>query len=142
MEIRRLTSYDDLKRAFPVMRELRTHLTEEAFFDVLDEMTREGYELWGLLRDEDVLALAGIAFRTNFYYGRYVWVFDLVTTSHARSQGYGAALLKQIEDMAAQRGCDAIALSSGVERIDAHRFYEQTVGYEKRSYVFKKPLRL
>lgn len=66
MEVRRLMSNDELERAFPLMRELRTHLTEDTFFDLLDEMTREGYELWGLSEDGNVTALAGIAFRTNF----------------------------------------------------------------------------
>lgn len=141
MEVRRLMSNDELERAFPLMRELRTHLTEDTFFDLLDEMTREGYELWGLSEDGNVTALAGIAFRTNFYYGRYVWVFDLVTTSHARSQGHGATLLKHLEDMATRRGCDTVALSSGLERLEAHRFYEDKMGYEKASYAFKKRLR-
>lgn len=122
------------------MHELRTQLTARQYLELLQEMTAQGYELWALNDDGDTKALAGIAFRTNLYYGRYVYVFDLVTKSSERSVGYGASLLNYIEELAVQRECDVVALSSGLERIDAHRFYETKMGYEKVSFVFKKEL--
>ena len=51
----------------------------------------------GLLavRDDGAIkALAGIAHLTNLYYGRHIWVYDLITTAAERSKGYGAALLR------------------------------------------------
>lgn len=141
MELQRLSSQDDLVRSFAVMHELRDHLALDAYLELLRAMMEEGYELWALCDDEDIKALAGIALRTNLYYGRHIWVFDLVTTSGERSKGYGEALLKQIEELGKQRGCDMVALSSGLERVDAHRFYEEKMGYEKVSWAFKKLLR-
>ncbi|MGI8775157.1 MAG: GNAT family N-acetyltransferase [Actinomycetota bacterium] len=123
------------------MHELRTQLTPWQYLELLQEMTAQGYELWALNDGGDIKALAGIAFRTNLYFGRYLWVFDLVTKSSERSVGHGASLLSYIEELAVQRGCDVVALSSGLERIDAHRFYEAKMGYEKVSFVFKKELR-
>lgn len=141
MEFLHLTSEEEIASSFPLMHELRTELTHSKYLELLQEMTVQGYELWALNDGEDMKALAGIAFRTNLYYGRYLWVFDLVTKPSERSGGYGAALLKYIEELAIQRGCDVVALSSGLERIDAHRFYEEKMGYEKVSFVFKKELR-
>lgn len=141
MEFHRLTSEEEFANSFPLMRELRTHLSLQTYLERLQDMANEGYELWALSLNGEMKALAGIAFRTNFYYGRYVWVFDLITKAAERSAGYGGALLNHIEKLADQRGSDVVALSSGLERLDAHRFYEDKMGYEKPSFVFKKELR-
>ena len=140
-EIRELVEESDLRAAFPVMRELRTHLDEQTYLDRLDDMRRDGYRLFALVDRGAIVATAGVRFGTNFYYGRYLWVFDLVTTVAARSRGHGKALLTAMEDLARDEGCDTIALSSGLERIDAHRFYERHMHYERASYSFKKSIR-
>lgn len=140
MEISRYESEQDFRRAFEVMRELRTHLDEDTFMQLVEEMLPQGYELYGLEMDGEIQALAGVAHRTNLYYGRYMWVFDLITRETSRSKGYGEALLAHIEQIGAERGCDTVALSSGVQRVDAHRFYEDRVGYDRVSYTFKKSL--
>ena len=139
--IRELVEDTELMAAFPVMRELRTHLDERTYRDRLVEMRRDGYRLFALLERDAVVAVAGVRLGTNFYYGRYLWVFDLVTTSAARSRGHGKALLTALEDLARAEDCDTIALSSALERVDAHRFYEAHMGYERASYSFKKALR-
>ena len=40
-----------------------------------------------------------------------------------------------------QENCKLVALSSGLERIDAHRFYQERMNYNKPAYVFKKIIR-
>jgi len=70
----------------------------------------------------------------------YVWVYDLVTREDRRSRGYGEALLRHIHEWAKRCGCGVVALSSGLQRTRANRFYEEKMGYERTSYVFKKTL--
>lgn len=129
------------RRAYPVMRELRSELSEGEYLEYLELMAADGYRLFALLVGDDIKALAGIAVRTNLYYRRYLYVYDLITTGSGRSLGYGEELLRHMEDLACSEGCGVIALSSGVQRIDAHRFYEKKMGYGRVSYVFKKDLR-
>ncbi|HET7482051.1 MAG TPA: GNAT family N-acetyltransferase, partial [Actinomycetota bacterium] len=62
------------------------------------------------------------------------------TTAQGRSRGYGLELLRHIEDLARREGCETVALSSGLQRADAHRFYLDKAGFEKVSYTFKKTL--
>jgi GNAT superfamily N-acetyltransferase len=140
MEIVRYESEDGFRRAFGVMHELRTHLDEEAYMELVAEMVPQGYELYGIEDEGEIKALAGIAERTNFYYGRYIWVFDLITAADARSRGYGEKLLSHIEELGRQRDCDVVALSSGVQRVDAHRFYEDKMSYDRVSFTFRKTL--
>ncbi len=130
---------DDLARAWPVMRELRGHLTEERWLELMDVMAPDGYRLLALEDDEgEVRALAGIRVSTNLYYGRHLWVDELVTAPDARSRGHGRELLGYVHELALEEGCEVVALSSGLRRADAHRFYEQHMGYDKASFTFTK----
>lgn len=122
------------------MAELRDHLTQDEYFELLDEMTPRGYRMFAVRDGGRLVAVAGVALLTNFYYGRYMWVYDLVTRADVRSRGHGRALLEHLEDIARAQNCDVVALSSAFQRIDAHRFYEQHLGYERASYTFKKKL--
>ncbi len=122
------------------MSELRTHLDKDAYLEHLEEMRAGGYRLFALEVDGRIEGLAGIALRRNFYYDRFLYVYDLITTEGSRSRGYGKALLDHLEGFARSQGCKTIALSSGTHRVDAHRFYEEKMGYDRVSYVFKKEL--
>ncbi len=140
MQVAELHSEDELRRAYPLMHELRTHLSEEGYLELLGRMIPEGYRLFALHDEDGIRALAGIGLGTNLYYGRYLWVYDLVTTESARSRGHGAALMSYLETLARAEGCDTIALASGLQRSAAHRFYEERIGMQRASYTFSKAL--
>ena len=140
MDISELQSENQLREAFPVMRELRTHLDEEHYIELLRVMMQRGYRLLALRDGGRIVALAGIEVCTNLYNDRHVWVFDLVTTAEARSRGYGRALLAYVEELGRREGCKMVALNSGLQRIDAHRFYERHMGFDRVSYSFNKRL--
>ena len=140
LQIQELQSQEDWREAFPVMHELRTHLKEQQYLDLLHNMAQEGYRLFALRAGGRIVSLAGVGVLTNLSYGRHVWVYDLITVSDARSQGHGRRLLEFVEEFAHREGCGMIALSSGLQRTEAHRFYEDHLNYEKPSYVFRKRL--
>ncbi len=139
MRVVELQGEAELRRAWPVMRELRGHLPEERWLELTAEMERDGYRLLAL-EDEagTIQALAGIRLSTNLYYGRHLWVDELVTAPDTRSRGHGRTLLAHVEDLAVSEGCEVVGLSSGIKRVDAHRFYEERMGYDRASYVFTK----
>lgn len=140
MTVIELRTDAELKEAFPVMQELRQHLTEETYFELLRPMMSRGYRLFGVRESGAIVALAGITIDTNFYNLRHLWVYDLITSEKVRSKGYGQTLLTHVEQVARDEGCHCIALASGLWRKDAHRFYEERMGYERVSYEFKKTL--
>jgi GNAT superfamily N-acetyltransferase len=140
-EVRELLTDEELDAAFPVMNELRTHFMElSEYRTALEAMRSDGYRLFAAMDGDRIVALAGIAIRTNFYYGRFLYVYDLITSEVERSKGHGKLLLDRLEELARADGCQTLALSSGVQRKDAHRFYEEKMGYDRPSYVFKKDL--
>lgn len=138
--IKELIQEKEWLEAFPVLQELRTHLNKSTYLDFLYKMREEGYKLFALYDNEQVVAVTGIAIRTNFYYEKHLFIYDLVTQSSQRSKGYGERLLSYIHQYAIKNGCGIVALESGLFREEAHRFYEVKFGYEKFCYSFKKVL--
>lgn len=126
--------------AFPVMVQLRTHLDEDSYLDYLRAMTDDGYRLFAVSVDDEVVSLAGVGILVNMYYGRHAWVYELVTDADHRSEGHGLELLSFVADWAEKRDCERVALSSGLQRHDAHRFYEERVDMERTSFVYELPL--
>jgi GNAT superfamily N-acetyltransferase len=137
-EIRELTTEAEWREAFSVLEALRDHLTETTYLEYLREMREEGYHLFAVFEDGAVLAVAGAGIRTNFYNGRHLFVYDLVTRPDRRSEGHGGRLMGFLEDWARERDCESITLESGLWREDAHRFYEDRLGMDRYCYTFKK----
>ena len=137
----RLTSDAELERAWPVMSQLRPHLTEESFKALVRlAEEKEEYRLFALQEDGEFVALCGVMPMITLYYDCCLWVCDLVTDERLRSQGFGRRLLAGVEEWARENGYRQISLSSGVQRLDAHRFYERQMAYTRGSYQFIKQL--
>lgn len=140
MDVHELETKDEWLKAFPVMKQLRTNLDRETYLDYLLDMTADGYRLFAGVVDGDYVVLAGVGIEVNMYYGRHLWVYELVTDENHRSNGYGQELLAFLEDWAADQECERIALSTGLQRDAAQRFYENKAEMEPASYVYKKPV--
>ena len=141
--IKELNTVMEWKEAFPVMKQLRTHLSEKEFIDLVQEATiKENYKLVALYDKDRIVAVTGFMPMITLYNGRFIWVCDLVTDSAVRSKGYGEMLLNYVHNWAMENGYNIVSLSSGLQRKDAHRFYEEKMKYDKVSYVFLKRLTL
>lgn len=138
MEIAELRSQPEFEEAFPVMRELHDALDEERYAELLAEMMPAGYRLFAAREANKIVALAGAQVLTNLYYGRHLYVYDLVATADARSKGYGEKLLLYVEELARRERCGCVA--RGRERTRALRFYEERMSYERPGYSMRKAL--
>lgn len=134
--IKEMKTKEELELAYPVMHELRTHLSLEEYFELLDQMVPQGFRMFAVLADEQVVAVTGVIELVNFYNFKHIYVYDLVTKGTERSKGFGDLLLSYIHNLAKETGCKYVALSSGLQRTDAHRFYEEKMKYKKTSYAF------
>lgn len=115
---------DEIRRCYPVMRELRTHITaEQDFVDRVLRQQKEGYHLAFLEADGEVCAAAGYRVLESLFSGKNLYVDDLVTRERDRSRGFGGELIDWLIEQARQQGCETLELDSGVQRFDAHRFY-------------------
>ena len=138
--IQELTYKEQWIEVFPVMKQLRTELTEDTYLELLQEMKKDGYTLYALYENNKIVSLAGFSWRTNFYNKRHIFIYDLVTDYERRSFGYGEKLLNYIHNWAKENGAEYVALESGIQRNNAHRFYEEKLDYEKWCYSFRKSM--
>jgi GNAT superfamily N-acetyltransferase len=58
-------------------------------------------------------------------FGQRCWVEDFAVDPGRRSEGIGAGLLDAAKDWARGAGATHLELDSGLDRTDAHRFYER-----------------
>lgn len=137
--IKELKHTQDWKEAFPIMKQLRTHLSEDEFLAIVEKaVQKEGYKLAALYEGNKIAAVTGFMPMITLYNGEFIWVCDLVTDASSRSRGYGKALLTYVEKWAKENGHGIVSLSSGLQRSEAHKFYEEKMDYNKVSYVFLK----
>lgn len=131
---------NQLLEAYPLISQLRKHLSVEEFVETAKQMMTCGYRAICLYDGKKILAYAGFAELLNLYYGRHIWIYELVVDEENRGKGLGKILLSHIEDYAKEKNLSCIALSSSLEKENAHRFYEGKMDFGKVSYVFKKDL--
>ena len=108
---------------YPVMAELRPHITLDNFVMQIMRMQKNHQFQLAYLSDDGIKAVAGIRIAEWLYAGTYLEIDDLITTARERSKGYGGILFDWVRDYAKEMGCDQVRLVSGVQREHAHRFY-------------------
>lgn len=65
--------------------------------------------LHGLFDGNDIVAVIGFQPMITLYYGRFIWVCDLVTDVNKRSEGYGEKLLSYVHDWARENNYESVA---------------------------------
>lgn len=115
----------EINACYVVMQQLRPHLSADEFLQRVQRQMQQGYRLVCLSVAETVCAVAGFRHGESLAWGNFLYIDDLVTDDTYRSQGYGQQLLKWLVDYAQQQGCEQLHLDSGIQRKDAHRFYER-----------------
>ena len=118
-------SEQNLRNCFTVMVQLRPHLDVDSFLERVALQFTSGYRVVYLATDDKVVAVAGIRLSRNLAWGKFLYIDDLITDAAERSKGYGKQLLDWCIAHARQNNCQQLHLDSGVQRKDAHRFYER-----------------
>ena len=136
MTVSELMSEEEIQQAFEILRDFRGNLTEAAYLELVEDMSKQGYRMFGLRDSDRLVSVAGVRIISNFRWGRHLWVYDLVTGAADRSKGYGGELLGWLEEFAARNGCALVALSSDISKSETHRFFEERMSYKRLSYVF------
>ena len=130
----------DLRRCYPVMKQLRPPFTEDQFVAAVQRMHKhEGYAIAFTEHDGKVAACAGFRYTEMLHRGFSMYVDDLITDENLRSGGHGHALMEWLRAQARAKDCQELHLDSGVQRFDAHRFYFRERMYIS-SYHFREKL--
>ena len=71
--------------------------------------------------------------------GPVAWLTTLVVLEDARGAGIGSALVRHVEQWAAQNGAKRLSVTSGIHRRATHEFYEKR-DYDNTGLRFTKKL--
>lgn len=127
-----------LTRAERVHRQLRPQLMAD-YAAELGRVFAGGGRMVVAVADEAVLGLAVWRILDKTFTRREFYIDDLVTDAGCRSTGVGHALMQWCETRARALGCTQLALDSGTQRQQAHKFYFRE-GLPITSFHFAKPL--
>ncbi|HQT67033.1 MAG TPA: GNAT family N-acetyltransferase [Acetobacteraceae bacterium] len=127
-----------LAAAEPLHRQLRPDIPAP-YADYMRKMFTEGAEMAVVVEAERIRAIAIYRCLHTTYQGYRFYVDDLVTDESARSRGFGGQMIDWLEARARVRGCPALALDSGTQRLRAHKFYFAK-GFFVVSFSFLKKL--
>ncbi|MGY4690007.1 GNAT family N-acetyltransferase [Salibacterium sp. K-3] len=134
-----LHNEEEIRAVFFLIHQLRPYLNEESYIQTVRRMQQGGYRLFAWKDNTEYTAVAGVKFQENLYNGYHLWLDDFVTDERKRSQGIGQQALSDIESFAKRQGAQYVVLSSGLQRTNAHSFYERKMNYVRKSLVFASP---
>lgn len=66
MTVSELTSEEEIRNAFDVLRDFRGHLTETAYLELVEDMSKQGYRMFGLRDSGRLVSVAGVRIISNF----------------------------------------------------------------------------
>lgn len=128
---------DGLAQTWPVMAQLRPHLSEADYIAMAGRMRMtDGFRVFAAMRDGAVVGVTGVRPMELLYCGRILQIDDLVVSEAERSTGVGKALVDHVKAVATTEGRSEVHLDSGLARAEAHRFYDRE-GFERLGYHFR-----
>lgn len=124
IDIRPAPTEAELAACFPVLRELRPHLTGPS--EMIERVQRQfdqGYRLLAAWSGDTVVGAAGYRMQENLIRGRFCYVDDLVVAEPQRRNRLGARLLDAVAEQARAAGCRWLTLDTGLDNLLGQRFY-------------------
>ena len=125
----------DMAKAMPVLRVLRNGLDDAIFAARFADAVQAGYRAMLAMDDARAVGCLGYRITCDVFWGKTLFVDDLVVLPGLRGKGIGAQLLEAAKARACELSCDHIRLCSGLDRVEAHRFYERN-GLKRTSLQF------
>jgi ribosomal protein S18 acetylase RimI-like enzyme len=122
--LREATTDAELLACWPVMRELRPHLTAaDTFIERVRRQQHSGYRLLAAWEGAAAIGLAGWRIQETLIRGQFCYVDDLVVLAEARSSGLGARLLDGVAAAARTLGLQHLVLDTAIDNALGQRFY-------------------
>ena len=130
----KIDSQEAMLLCFPVIAELRLHITKNSFIEKIERQVKEGYQLWGLSIGNEIVSIIGFRIQNFLAWGKTFYIDDFATHSNYRGNGYASYLMKwAIQQAKDIYNCDEIHLDTGYTRHNAHKLYLKH-GFELKSH--------
>lgn len=135
MELREITSKDEMLKNYEILTEVYPELTFEAYNKELDSMLPHNYGQVGVFDGEICAGLSGYWIGSKLWCGTYMELDNVVVSKKYRRMGIGKQLFEHFEKKAKELGCTMLALDSYSDNFEAHKFFYNE-GYIPRGFHF------
>ncbi|RZJ34115.1 MAG: GNAT family N-acetyltransferase [Flavobacterium sp.] len=139
MEIKELTTIDEMLACFEVMQHLYPKLTPERYRELLSDMLPNHYRQIAVFENGTCVGLSGYWFGTKLWSGKFIELDNFIVHPDHRSNGIGKLICDYANELAIQRGCTNIVLDAYTHNFPAHRFYYNQ-GFGPKGFHFVKIL--
>ena len=132
----------DLEEVFKLLDELYENKIEHSIFVEKYKASLKDNNFYGIVAVEDNKVVGVLISRVINRLAKkknILFIDDLIVNGKYRNIGIGKLLIQDANTYAISKNCGALELTSMIENVNAHRFYENN-GFEKRQYKFKKQL--
>jgi GNAT superfamily N-acetyltransferase len=135
MEIRDLTSKEELLLTFPIVQEMYPSLTKEAYSAELDIMLSNSYGQIAIFENGICIGLSGYWFGSKLWCGKYLECDNVIISASYRKKGIGKILFDELNKKAKELDCTMMALDSYTDNFKAHKFFYNQ-GFVPRGFHF------
>ena len=133
---------NDLEEVFELLDELYENKIDYSIFTQKYKAILKDNNFYGIVAVENnkvvgvliARIINRLAKRKNI-----LFIDDLIVHREHRNTGIGKLLIQDATTYAISNDCGALELTSMIENVNAHKFYENN-GFEKGQYKFKKHL--
>ena len=142
MEIRK-TKLEDLDSVFELLDELYENKIEYSKFTQKYKESLEDNSFYGIVAIENNKVVGVLISRVINRLAKkknILFIDDLIVNEKCRNIGIGKLLIQTATAYAISKDCGALELTSMIQNINAHRFYENN-NFIKHSYKFKQYLK-
>lgn len=139
MEIKELTTVEEMLAQIEVIRYLYPKFTLEKYESYLKEMIPHNYKQVAVFEADICVGISGFWSGVKLWSGKYVEIDNFIVHPEHRSKGIGKMMTDYINDKATKAGCTMIVLDAFTGNFTAHRFYYNQ-GYNPRGFHFIKML--
>ena len=139
IKVHEILDLEEMKRCFPLIKQLNPGLTKKKYDSMLDDMVHSGYRMVGVRLAEKYVAVSGFWIATKIYSGKYLEIDNLVVDQSIRNRGIGKKICSYLVGVAQKSGCETVMLDAYAENSPAHRFYYRE-GFFVRGFHFIKKL--
>ena len=135
MELREITTKEEMLKNFELLKEMYPSLTMEEYASELDVMLPHNYTQVGVFENNECIGLSGIWIGSKLWCGKYMELDNVVVSNNHRSKGIGKIIFEYAEQKAHAIGCTMLALDSYSDNFKAHKFFYGQ-GYVPRGFHF------
>ena len=133
---------EDLDSVFELLNELYENKIEYSKFAQKYKESLKDSNFYGIVAIKEYKVVGVLISRVINRLAKkknILFIDDLIVNGKYRNTGIGKLLIQDATNYAISKDCEALELTSMIENINAHRFYENN-GFEKGQYKFKKHL--